>query len=88
MSDVYGGDNVLFVSCTGWISIVCFTPFLIRWSGHIFMASSTVYLILRFMVGLCQGAFPGAMASLLGKKLETEQKSSTNGIINSGACLG
>ena len=39
-------------------------------------------------MGLFQGSFSGAMASLLGKKLETAHKSSTNGFINSGACIG
>lgn len=87
-SDIYGGDNVLFFTCTTWITVVFFTPFIIRNSNHFYLSSSTAYLLLRFLMGLCHGAFPGAMASLLGRKLETERKSSTNGIINSGAGIG
>ncbi|CAB3993200.1 Solute carrier family 17 member 9 [Paramuricea clavata] len=86
MGDIYGGDNVLFWTNASWIMITLSTPFVIR-SSH-FVSTSTMYLFLRFLMGLFQGAFPGAMASLLGKKLETAHKSSTNGIINSGACIG
>lgn len=86
MGDIYGGDNVLFWSCTSWITMTFATPFVIRSSNVV--SSSTMYVFLRFLLGLFQGAFPGAMASLLGKKLETSHKSSTNGIINSGACIG
>lgn len=86
MADFYGGDNVLFWTCSSWITLTFATPLLIRSSN--FVSTSTMYLFLRFLLGLFQGAFPGAMASLLGKKLETSHKSSTNGIINSGACIG
>ena len=88
MSDIYGGDNILFFTSSAWITIVFLTPTLIRQSYQISLSSTTAYLLVRFVMGLLQGAFPGAMASLLAKKLETNYKSSTNGIINSGACLG
>ncbi len=87
LSDIYGGDNVLFWTCASWITITFSTPFVIR-SSSLLVSASTMYLFLRFLLGLFQGAFPGAMASLLGKKLETAHKSSTNGMINSGACIG
>ena len=86
MSDIYGGDRVLFWTCTSWTAITFLTPLVIR--SLTFLSTSTTYLIMRFLMGLYQGSFPGAMASLLGKKLERAHKSSTNGIINSGACIG
>ncbi|XP_028408608.1 solute carrier family 17 member 9-like [Dendronephthya gigantea] len=87
LSDIYGGDNVLFWTCTSWITVTFVTPFVLR-SPYLLVSSSTMYLFLRFFMGFFQGAFSGSMASLLGKKLETSHKSSTNGIINSGACIG
>ena len=86
MSDIYGGDKVLFWTCTSWITITFSTPLVIRSLN--FVSTSTTYLLMRFLMGLFQGSFSGAMASLLGKKLETAHKSSTNGFINSGACIG
>ena len=86
LGDIYGGDNVLFWTCSSWVVITISTPFVIRFSNIV--STSSMYLFLRFLMGLFQGAFPGAMASLLGRKLEVAHKSSTNGIINSGACIG
>ena len=86
LSDIWGGEHILFWSCLSWILLTLSTPLMIQ-TGKI-ISSATIYMLIRFFMGFFQGCFSGAMASLLGKHLETMHKSSTNGFINSGACIG
>ncbi|XP_054837008.1 solute carrier family 17 member 9 [Eublepharis macularius] len=84
LSDRIGGEKVLLLSASAWGSITALTPLLIYLgSAHLILMT-----ISRFLMGLLQGVFFPALASLFSQKVRESERAFTYSTVGTGSQVG
>ncbi|XP_026553158.1 solute carrier family 17 member 9 [Pseudonaja textilis] len=84
LSDRIGGEKVLLLSASAWGSITAITPLLISSSS----AHLTLMTFTRFLMGLLQGVYFPALASLLSQKVQESERALTYSTVGTGSQFG
>ncbi|XP_025028224.1 solute carrier family 17 member 9 isoform X1 [Python bivittatus] len=84
LSDRIGGEKVLLLSASAWGTITAITPLLISLgSAHLLLMTFT-----RFLMGLLQGVYFPALASLLSQKVQEKERALTYSTVGTGSQFG
>ncbi|XP_060088921.1 voltage-gated purine nucleotide uniporter SLC17A9 [Heteronotia binoei] len=81
LSDRIGGEKVLLLSASAWGSITALTPLLI----YLGSAHLVLITISRFLIGLLQGVFFPALASLFSQKVRESERAFTCSTVGTGS---
>nr|XP_020660269.1 solute carrier family 17 member 9 [Pogona vitticeps] len=84
LSDRIGGEKVLLLSASAWGSISALTPLLI----YVGSAHLALMTFSRFLMGLLQGVYFPALASLFSRKVRENERAFTYSTVGTGSQFG
>ncbi|XP_061487013.1 voltage-gated purine nucleotide uniporter SLC17A9 [Rhineura floridana] len=84
LSDRIGGEKVILLSASAWGSITAITPLLI----YVGSAHLALMTFSRFLMGLLQGVYFPALASLLSQKVRESERAFTYSTVGTGSQFG
>ncbi|XP_048353670.1 solute carrier family 17 member 9 [Sphaerodactylus townsendi] len=84
LSDRIGGEKVLLLSAFAWGSITALTPLVI----YLGSAHLVLMTLSRFLMGLLQGVFFPALASLFSQKVRESDRAFTYSTVGTGSQVG